>query len=510
MYVADKEAFKNFPDELKELRQWVCWRMVQNNPKDKPTKMPVKPNGEPASSTDPTKWSRFANCVAAVGKRGITGVGFVFTEQDPYTAIDLDHCYENGVLTEFARKVIDDLDSYTEITPSGHGFHIIVRARVSDSIKSKEIEIYPHKRYFTMTGNVFEGREDISEQQDALQELWLRSRMKQGITGSAPTKHEDLEIGKPHISKEKFLALIQNDKDFKKAWEHQRFDFNDQSNSTYDLSLATRAAMAGCTNEEIAGIIVDHRHKYGGLDKVTKRRDYLQRTISRARDGLSGGFGDKEIVSDVLVDNAMEEGIGEAMVAISNILKTSVDRFIKRGKDPAKIYAVINGETKFWGAQTDLLSFHKANTAWFGLSNQTIMPMKKLQWENHLKRIIALCYYEVDETQGRAEEMQELVELYLDTMGWEEEIDPGIRDEIIADGEALAYDDGIAFNVDHFMYFLATRMQGVRYSRSEIKYRLFEAGYSPIKQIKGSKKYSRKYYKYTGDLASQANNGDDE
>ena len=121
--------FSNIPAELNELKQWVLW--------DK-GKRPLQPNGIPASVSNPSTWCSFEAAVAAYRNRKIThrpflGIGFVFTDDDPYSGIDLDKVIdENGVISPEAQAIIDEMDSYTEVSQSGRGIHIIVRGKKTD------------------------------------------------------------------------------------------------------------------------------------------------------------------------------------------------------------------------------------------------------------------------------------------------------------------------------------------------------------------------------------------
>jgi KaiC/GvpD/RAD55 family RecA-like ATPase len=88
-----------------------------------------------------------------------SGVGFMF--QKDYVGIDLDHCVEYGKLNDFAQNVLSKCTSYTELSPSRTGIHIIARGDIPKSLKTKEIEIYNTGRYFTVTGDVLHGRRTI-------------------------------------------------------------------------------------------------------------------------------------------------------------------------------------------------------------------------------------------------------------------------------------------------------------------------------------------------------------
>jgi putative DNA primase/helicase len=81
-------------------------------------------------------------------------VGFVFSSGDPYTGIDLDEVRnpETGELAEWAQKVVDTFDAYTEISPSGEGVHIFVKGRTLKARKNSSIEVYSTARFFTVTG----------------------------------------------------------------------------------------------------------------------------------------------------------------------------------------------------------------------------------------------------------------------------------------------------------------------------------------------------------------------
>lgn len=106
------------PAELQAWPQWVCWRAEQRG--GKPTKLPVDPrSGELASSTDPSTWSSFDDAVAAVARLACDGVGFVFSETDPFAGIDLDDCFDQeDELGDVARQIVEEFATYTEVSPS--------------------------------------------------------------------------------------------------------------------------------------------------------------------------------------------------------------------------------------------------------------------------------------------------------------------------------------------------------------------------------------------------------
>lgn len=158
-------ALREVPAELRALKQWVCWRIKFRS--GKPTKVLCQVNGRRASVTDPATWATFAEVVRALRSGRFAGIGFVFTADDPYTGVDLDHAVRDGVIQLWAIKIIRQLDSYTEYSPSGTGVHIICRGHLSaPGRKRGTVEMYDCKRFFTVTGAHVPGTPLSIEQRD--------------------------------------------------------------------------------------------------------------------------------------------------------------------------------------------------------------------------------------------------------------------------------------------------------------------------------------------------------
>lgn len=156
----NKDLLENFPRSLRDLKQWVVWKYEPDS-KGKPTKVPYQPNNRKADSTQAETWHSFQECFDAVDN--FDGIGFVFS--DGITGIDLDKCLgTDGSVKEFAQEALLEFDSYTEVSPSGTGLHIIVKtAENLPGRKKDNIECYSSKRFFTVTGNVYRGRDTLNE-----------------------------------------------------------------------------------------------------------------------------------------------------------------------------------------------------------------------------------------------------------------------------------------------------------------------------------------------------------
>ena len=179
---AQLSAWANVPDAMLHtdtgaIRQWICWKAVDNPKKGKPDKVPIDPRtGRGASSTDPKTWARFWDAVnfyrdwhglehthkGAGGKvltGHISGIGFVLTP--PWIGIDLDAALEDQILP-WAMEIVEKFDSYTEISPSGSGLRIFATGALPfKGRKVGNVEIYQEGRYLTVTGNCLPGREAL-------------------------------------------------------------------------------------------------------------------------------------------------------------------------------------------------------------------------------------------------------------------------------------------------------------------------------------------------------------
>src|SRR5215217_8579822 len=164
-------------NDIRALRQWLVWRLEERD--GKPTKIPYSPaTGLKASSTTPENWASYQEAVRACKEHGYDGIGFVFSKDDPFCGVDLDGCLDpkTGELEGWARQIVEELDSYTEISPSGTGVHILMRATIPDGRNRKgRFEAYDRGRYFTVSGKHLAGTpKSIEDRQEELQAVVRR------------------------------------------------------------------------------------------------------------------------------------------------------------------------------------------------------------------------------------------------------------------------------------------------------------------------------------------------
>jgi hypothetical protein len=174
------QNLSNLPNLLKDTPQWILWKMTVKN--GKPTKVPCLADGTPVSVKEQTSWHPFEDAVALhhANRAILAGVGFCFTEDDPFFGIDLDACLPN--LGGDAQEILRRFATYAEVSPSGTGIKLIGLGRKADDARSNttdvdgfyKLEVYDRDRFFTITGQQWGFDLDIEPQQDELD--WLMAK----------------------------------------------------------------------------------------------------------------------------------------------------------------------------------------------------------------------------------------------------------------------------------------------------------------------------------------------
>ena len=86
-----------------------------------------------------------------------------------------------------------------------------------------------------------------------------------------------------HPPLDKMVEAAANSPKFRDTWHRDRPDLADQSQSGYDLALASIAARLGWKDQEIADLIIAARRHHGRRPEKALRADYVTRTLAKAR-----------------------------------------------------------------------------------------------------------------------------------------------------------------------------------------------------------------------------------
>ena len=278
--VPQTAPWDNVPEELKTRVAWVCWRYEERD--GKPTKVPKNPRtGRNAKSNDARTWATFADAVAAAPR--YDGVGIMFSEG--LCGVDLDHCRDptTGELEAWAAKVVAELDSYTEASPSGTGVHVLATGDLPPGRRRKgAVEIYGpgSPRYFTVTGAHLPGTPTtVNERTDALASVHGRLIGTEAPQADAPSKPTE----PLHLADEDLLAVARsatNGADFSRLWEGGW----PEDDSAGDLALCSHLAFwCGGDAARVDALF----RRSGRYRQKWERVDYRERTIGKALEGMT-------------------------------------------------------------------------------------------------------------------------------------------------------------------------------------------------------------------------------
>ena len=171
-------AHDTIPRELLESSRAVLWNYVEVPDRPKPTKVPfqVRRPETKAAVDDAETWGEMREAILAAADGKADGVGIVLGAR--LVGVDLDGCRDplTGLLTDEAQQIVNELDSYTEVSVSGTGVHVLMLGTLPPGRRRiGAIEIYSEGRYFTVTGQHVAGTpRTIEERTEALARLHAR------------------------------------------------------------------------------------------------------------------------------------------------------------------------------------------------------------------------------------------------------------------------------------------------------------------------------------------------
>ena len=120
---------KQFPQALAAMRaypQFVLWKAVASKRRaGKFDKFPCDILGNIVDAHDPKHWVD-ADTAVTVAQSSDLGVGFVFTDNDPFFFVDIDGAYDGTAWSTLATDLCNRFTgAAVEVSQSGTGLHII-------------------------------------------------------------------------------------------------------------------------------------------------------------------------------------------------------------------------------------------------------------------------------------------------------------------------------------------------------------------------------------------------
>lgn len=250
-------ALTDVPQELRDLPNWVCWKLEERN--GKPTKVPINAHsGKDAKSNDRATWASLDTALQALRNNlRLDGVGCMIAP--PYVGIDLDKCRdpETGIVQQWALDAIRELDTYTEFSP-GSGFHLWVKGKIPPGGNRRgHVEMYAQARYFTVTGRHFEGTPLTINHRD------LTAFHTKYITQGTPNG----TAAAPDIGKDTSPSA----KEFKEA-----------------CKIAEEIVRRLGSKATVDDVTVEFYERVPAREKWERHRTYVERTIAKALETVRG------------------------------------------------------------------------------------------------------------------------------------------------------------------------------------------------------------------------------
>lgn len=255
---------ENIPEELRSLPRWAPWRAEWNAKKRKWTKVPHRA-ARPEyglSNKNITGWVPFAEAMAVylANRDKFAGVGYLMTGPHGVIGVDLDKCRnpQTGEIAPWAAALIAQLDTYTEVSPSGTGLHAMVAGDVPEDWTNHEqgIEVYGgnEARFLCITGQRVAGsRAGLrAAPLDGIEQRYRKARTKAEV--------EDLHL--PRLLTVETLPTL----DELSLPPHARNflsdgpDPNKADRSQQLINAATALAQAGLKPEEVLSFLEANEH----------------------------------------------------------------------------------------------------------------------------------------------------------------------------------------------------------------------------------------------------------
>lgn len=289
--------YSNIPKEMQEKNRWVCHK----------NKIPISPHsGQAASCSDVSTWSDFETAKIAVEEYNLDGIGFQLG--DGIFGIDLDNCIdENGVISDEAKDIVETMNSYTEISPSGRGLHIFAFGKIPDGARKntkKGFEIYSEGRYFTVTANIYENYIQMCDRTNETKIIHEKYFKKEKETFA--TFATENWGSKNSLSENEIIEKMFNSKNgirIKALWHGNISDYPSQSEA--DLALCNELAFWCCKDERL----MDSLFKQSGLmrskwNETHGKQTYGQITVQTA---IAGTHNQYEPDYNHITNNKIEE-----------------------------------------------------------------------------------------------------------------------------------------------------------------------------------------------------------
>jgi len=324
--------FENIPADLKQNGLFCGWKLVPRQwkigddfdiekllaDKNNQTKVPLSVNGGFARSNDRSTFVDFKTAVNSdiakpviVNGRFVNGLGLgIF---NGYSAVDIDHCVKNGKANDFAQKIIDYFQSYTELSPSRTGIRIIFKTDVKSIDKNQYyinnrklgLEIYIEgstAKFVTITGDIYDGTAGFgivtADPMPIMNEYMFKTTtLYESKQAEAPARKADFNLER----------ALSNDRKFHDLWFSKASGSGGNESET-DLALCSKLAFycqkdTSKMNDLFTSSPYFHSKDKSHISKWNDREDYSRMTLDKACEGVDAVYDPSVRVEKVAIND---------------------------------------------------------------------------------------------------------------------------------------------------------------------------------------------------------------
>lgn len=323
----------NIPQEMQDKNHWVLVQLKRDktgqivlDKNGKGQKLPIQINNKLAKVNDGDTWNTFDNILNKYKYDDtLDGVGYVLSTNDNYIIVDIDNIDMNR---EEKLKFINKYPTYTELSQSSKGYHLIFKiddkkdflefAReknllnygtkckryenaISDSkptlsVKQNDFEVYLEKRYFWLTGEIIDNKFTITKitWKELIDIFLFIDSLKKSKNNKITNKNLETSE-KVKLTDDQVLQLCKkasNSDKFTKLWNYDiNFELEEYKDDTSagDIALANILTFYTQDIEQVKRLL---RKSNRNRDKFD-REDYLERTIYNSLNNLETTYNPK-------------------------------------------------------------------------------------------------------------------------------------------------------------------------------------------------------------------------
>ena len=167
-------TYRKVPEELKQLNRWVTYRLYWDEKRGKYDKKPFNARtGGMAQSNNAETWSDYETAIKVVHL--YDGLGFMLG--DGIFGVDIDSVELSDPVV---KEVITTLNSYSEVSPSGKGIHVICKgSKPKGACRKGNFECYEKGRFFTVTGKVIGNYTTLRDCTESIKPLHVKYLARQ-------------------------------------------------------------------------------------------------------------------------------------------------------------------------------------------------------------------------------------------------------------------------------------------------------------------------------------------